>query len=99
MTYFNPDKSVAVVVEVLDVDYPAKLSFTWHVHYNEAAKKEAPSRVTFLLESVEDATKLTLIHDEFQAGSVVYPQISEGWIVILSNLKTLLETGAVMAVS
>ena len=67
--------------------------------YNPVAKTEEPSQVTFLLEAVEDSTKLTLIHDHFQPGSVVYPEISEGWIMILSNLKTLLETNTVMAIS
>lgn len=99
VTFYNQDKSVAVKGEVLEVDFPSKLSFTWHVHYNPEAKKESPSRVTYLLEAVEDATKLTLVHDNFPAGSVVLPEISKGWIAILSNLKTLLETGGVMAVS
>ena len=99
VTYLNADDSTAVAGEVLEVDYPSLLSFTWHVHYNPVAKTEAPSRVTFRLERVEDATKVTLIHDRFPDGSVVYPQVREGWIAILCNLKTLLETGEVMAVS
>ena len=48
---------------------------------------------------MEDATRLTLTHDEFVQASVVLPEISKGWIAILSNLRTLLETGDVMAVS
>lgn len=99
VTYYNQDRTVAVVGKVLEVDEPAKLSFSWHVHYNPVAKQETPSRVTYLLETVEDATKLTVMHDHFPAGSVVLPQISEGWIAILCNLKTLLETGEVMGVS
>ncbi len=99
VTYFNQDGSVAVVGEVLTANPPTELSITWHVQYSEAAKKEEPSRVTFLLEQVEDATKLTLIHENFPENSVVYPQISQGWIAILSNLKTLLETDSVMAIS
>lgn len=99
ITYYNGDQSIAVLGKVLEVDRPERLSYTWHVHYNPAAKKEAPSRVTFMLETVEDATKLTLVHDDFPAGSVVLPEISTGWIAILSNLKTLLETGEVMGVS
>lgn len=76
-----------------------ELSFTWHVHYNKLAQQERASKVTFLLEQAEDATKLTLIHEDFPENSVVFPQISEGWIAILSNFKTLLETDSVMAVS
>ena len=99
VTFYNQDQSIAVEGRVLEADKPNKLSYTWHVHYNPVAKTEAPSRVTYLLETVKDATRLTLIHDQFPAGSVVYPQISEGWIAILCNLKTLLETDSVMAIS
>ena len=99
VTYYNQDGSVAVVGKILRAEYPRLLSYTWHVHYNEAAKQESPSQVTFTLEEVSGCTKLTLVHDHFPEGSVVFPQISEGWIAILSNLKTLLETGDLMAVS
>lgn len=45
ITFFNPDKSIAVAGEILELDKPHKLSFSWHVHYNPAAKEEQPSRV------------------------------------------------------
>ncbi|MBQ73729.1 MAG: ATPase [Gammaproteobacteria bacterium] len=99
VTYLNQDGSTAVEGKVLTAEPFKKLSFTWHVHYNELAKKEKASKVTFLFEQVEDSTKLTLIHEDFPEKSVVYPQISNGWMAILSNLKTLLETDSVMAVS
>ncbi|MCZ6502934.1 MAG: SRPBCC family protein [Gammaproteobacteria bacterium] len=99
VTYFNQDGSTAVKGEILIANPFKELSFTWHVHYNELAKQEQASKVTFLLDQVEDSTKLTLIHEDFPENSVVFPQISEGWIAILSNLKTLLETDSVMAVS
>ncbi len=99
VTFFNPDKSIAVAGTILEARAPKHLSYTWHVRYNEDAEKETPSRVTFDLETVEDATKLTLTHDEFPKNSVVYPQVNEGWIAILCNLKTLIETEQVMAIS
>ncbi len=37
--------------------------------------------------------KLTVIHDDFDPGSAVLEGITEGWPRILSDLKTLLETG------
>ena len=37
--------------------------------------------------------KLTLVHDGFEPGSVIASMVSQGWPGILSNLKTLLETG------
>jgi uncharacterized protein YndB with AHSA1/START domain len=97
--YYNQDKSIAVKGKVLEASYPSRLSFTWHVHYSPEAYEEGPTRVTFTLETVEDSTKLTLFHDQFIDDSVLLPTISEGWIRILSNLKTLLETGSTLAIS
>lgn len=99
VTFYNQDQTVAVRGKVLRAKYPEELSYTWHVHYNTQAKTEKPSRVTFTLETIEDATKLTLVHDQFPEGTVVLEPITEGWPAILSNLKTLLETDKVMAVS
>jgi hypothetical protein len=54
--------------------------------------------VTFDIEPVGEMVKLTVIHDDFDAGSAVLPGISEGWPRILSDLKTLLETGDTLPV-
>ena len=99
VVYYNQDGTEAVVGEVIEASFPDKLSFTWHVQYSEEAKKEGPSRVTFTLESIEDTTRLTLVHDQFVNDSVLLPQINQGWIAILCNLKTLLETGETLAIS
>jgi uncharacterized protein YndB with AHSA1/START domain len=99
VVYYNADRSIAVKGEVLEVDYPRSLGFTWHVHYNPEARAEGATRVRFTLEPVEGATKLSLVHDRFVEDSVLFESISGGWIAILSNLKTLLETGEAMAVS
>ncbi|MBV8990927.1 MAG: SRPBCC domain-containing protein, partial [Solirubrobacterales bacterium] len=57
---------------------------------------EPRSKATFEIEPLGELGKLTVIHDEFAAGSEVLPTISQGWPHILSNLKTLLETGEVL---
>jgi hypothetical protein len=51
------------------------------------------------LEERAGETKLTVIHDDFQADSKVLPSISNGWPAILSSLKTYLERGAPMAMT
>ncbi len=99
VTYYNQDRTTAVIGKVLVVERPSRLSFTWHVHYNPAAKQEKPSRVTYELVEVEGATRLTVIHDQFEQGSVVLPQVRGGWGDILSKLKTLLEEGGATAIS
>jgi hypothetical protein len=50
--------------------------------------------VTFELEPTGGAeVKLTVTHDEFEPGSKVHAAVSNGWPMILSSLKSLLETG------
>jgi len=53
----------------------------------------AGSKVTFDIEQVGQIVKLTVIHDDFEPGSLVLENVSQDWPAILANLKTLLETG------
>ncbi len=91
--YVNPDGSLAVEGEVLEVEEPRRLAYTWHVLYNDVAATETPSRVLWELERVGESVRLRMTHDRFPAGSAVYPEISEGWAPLLSSLKSLIETG------
>jgi DNA-binding transcriptional ArsR family regulator/uncharacterized protein YndB with AHSA1/START domain len=59
---------------------------------------EPRSRVAFELEDVGEMVKLTVIHEGFEPGSAVLETVSQGWPHILSNLKTLLETGSTLPV-
>lgn len=43
--------------------------------------------------------RLSVVHDGFAPGSVVLPNIAQGWPAVLSGLKTLLETGSTLATS
>ena len=84
--------------EILESDPPRRLSYTFHHVMNEKAKAEKPSRVTFVLEQHGKLVKLTLTHEGFPADSVVLGGISSGWPAILSSLKSLLESGAPLAI-
>ena len=92
------DGTTTDVGEVLECDPPRRLSYTFQHILNEAAKKERPSRVTFVLEPAGKLTKLTLTHEDFAEGSVVVDGISKGWPAIMSSLKSLLETGTALAI-
>lgn len=59
----------------------------------ERVASEPRSKVTFEIEELGELVKLTVVHDDFEPGSAVLDTISQGWPHILSNLKTLLETG------
>ena len=83
--------------EILEIDPPRRLVMTFDV--TPEGMKEPPSRVTYELEEVHGATKLTVIHDGFPPDSEVLKGISKGWPYILSSLKTYLERGAPMALT
>jgi uncharacterized protein YndB with AHSA1/START domain len=84
--------------EILDADRPRRLSYTFRHILNEAARKERPSRVTFVLEQYSKLVKLTLTHEDFAANSVVIDGISKGWPAIMSSLKSLLESGSALVI-
>jgi DNA-binding transcriptional ArsR family regulator/uncharacterized protein YndB with AHSA1/START domain len=84
-----------------------RLSYTWHTFTPEWAKvhgfsdefmakvtSEPRSKVTFAIEPVGQTVKLTVVHDDFEPGSTVLENVSEGWPHVISSLKTLLETSA-----
>jgi uncharacterized protein YndB with AHSA1/START domain/DNA-binding transcriptional ArsR family regulator len=92
---------------VLESEPHRKLSYTWHNYQPEMAemfgwtdqklaelRQEKISKVTFEIEEMSpSAVKLTVTHDDFEPGSEMLKGVREGWIAILSNLKSLLETG------
>ena len=91
---------------VLESDPYRRLSYTWHTFTPEWAAaydvsdddltrfaSERRSKVTFDIEPVGEMVKLTVVHDGFDASSAILPGITKGWPRILSDLKTLLETG------
>lgn len=96
VNYRYASGDIAVEGEVIEVDAPNKLVISWHVLYDEAAKAEQPSRVTFSLQDVNGQTRLRIVHDDFPANTVVLDGISEGWPWIVASLKSLLETGAAL---
>lgn len=68
-----------------------RLSYTWQLP--NANGESDKSRVTFELETVGDAVKLTVVHDKLEKGSDMASKISQGRPLVLSSLKSFLETG------
>jgi len=78
--------------ENLEVDPPRRLVQSFNALWSEEVKAEGTSRVSWEIEPVgEDSCRLVVIHDRLRKGA--NPQIYGGWPMILSGLKTLLETG------
>lgn len=94
---------------VLEADPYRRLAYAWHAFPPEfaaawdldpaevtRAAAERTSKVTFELEQQGPVVKLTVVHDDFDEGSWILESVSGGWPQILSNLKSLLETGEVL---
>lgn len=87
----NADGQTNMVGEVIESSPPNRLSYTWHLP--DAHADSDKSRVTFELETVGDAVKLTVTHDRLSTSSDMASKISQGWPLVLSSLKSFLETG------
>jgi uncharacterized protein YndB with AHSA1/START domain/DNA-binding transcriptional ArsR family regulator len=77
--------------ENLVVDPPRKLVQSMNVLWSDEARAEATSRVTWEIEPVGDSCRLTVTHDQLREDAP--EEIYGGWPMILSGLKTWLETG------
>ena len=75
---------------ILEVDPPRRLVQTFRV-LEDPAEDEAPSRLTFEIEQLGEACRLTVTHEDVGPETANY--IEGGWETILSGLKTVLETG------
>jgi uncharacterized protein YndB with AHSA1/START domain len=84
---------------VLESDPPRRLSYTFHVEFIDELRDAHPSRVSFAIDPQGDDVKLTLTHDEFEAGSKVLAGVSRGWPIVLCSLKSFVETGRPLASS
>jgi uncharacterized protein YndB with AHSA1/START domain len=80
--------------ENLEVDPPRRLVQSFTALWSEEVKSEGSSRVTWEIEPVGDSCRLTVIHDQLREGA--HGELYGGWPMILSGLKTLLETGEML---
>jgi uncharacterized protein YndB with AHSA1/START domain len=90
----GPSGARDVEGKVVESDPPRRLVITWHILYAKEFADEV-SKVTFLIAPRGPVCKLTATH-ELQDAPRTAGHVREGWIYILSGLKTLLETGASM---
>ncbi len=87
----SPDGDLVMDGENLEVDPPRRLVQNFAAHWDDEVEAEAPSRVTYEIEPVGDSCRLTVVHDELREDAS--NQLYGGWMMVLSGLKTLLETG------
>jgi uncharacterized protein YndB with AHSA1/START domain len=95
----TPDGALHISGEVIECDPPRKLTITFNVNWPELIEKLGPTLVTYEIEPAGDAVRLTMteahdrpLDDDILSGG------RAGWPAILSSLKSLLETGAALAI-
>lgn len=100
--YYAPDGETLWGDDVvLEADPPRRLVVTWTTLFDEEAAKEEPSRVTWEIEPRDGGMcLLTVVHDRLENAPKTAQMVSgEGWMMVLSGLKTLLETGQPLVTS
>ena len=90
-----PDGRIADAGELVEVEPGKRLVIKWQNEFMAEMKAEGYSRCTMEIEPLEGAVKLTITHVMEMAESKFIGAVSRGWPRILSNLKSLLETGEV----
>jgi uncharacterized protein YndB with AHSA1/START domain len=80
--------------DILEADPPRRLVHTQLAHFSPEAEAEGFSRVTWEIEPVGDSCRVTVVHDQMRDGAC--EQLYGGWPMILSGLKTWLETGELL---
>jgi uncharacterized protein YndB with AHSA1/START domain len=90
----TPDGRILGEGENLEVDPPRRLVQSMRALWGEDVKAEGTSRITWEIKPVGDSCHLTVTHDQLREGA--NDQLYGGWPMILSGLKTLLETGELL---
>jgi uncharacterized protein YndB with AHSA1/START domain len=88
------DGRVADSGEILEAEPPRRLTIRWRNEWKPEMTAEGWSRCTMTIEPHHEAVKLTVHHELEGDGTKFIEGVSGGWPMILSNLKSLLETGS-----
>jgi uncharacterized protein YndB with AHSA1/START domain len=95
-----PDGRVADMGEIAEADPPRRLVIKWRNEWKPELKAEGDALCTFTIETVPDTSprvvKLSVVHTMERRGSKLIEAVSGGWPRVLSNLKSLLETGEII---
>lgn len=90
-----PDGKIADAGEIVEADPPRRLVIRWQNQWKPELKAEGASLCTMELEPSGPAVKLSITHSLERDPSEFITAVSGGWPKVLSNLKSLLETGSI----
>jgi uncharacterized protein YndB with AHSA1/START domain len=88
----NDEHTVNLVGKVVEIAPPRRLVVSW-ANQSQKDDPEAYSQVTFEIADYDDMVRLTVTHDDLVAGSGMHTGVSKGWPIVLSSMKSFLETG------
>jgi uncharacterized protein YndB with AHSA1/START domain len=93
-----PDGRVADAGEIVEVDRPRRIVFTWRhdAEHRPELAEEGYARCCIEIEPQKGAVKLSISHTIERVDSKLIEAVSGGWPRIISNLKSLLETGEIV---
>jgi uncharacterized protein YndB with AHSA1/START domain len=92
--YVGEGGFTAVDGEIIDVAPEKKLVMSWNAHWDDAVSKDPASRVTYeLTEMGAHTTKLRVTHDGFKSRTATFAGSADAWSLMMSSLKSLIETG------
>jgi uncharacterized protein YndB with AHSA1/START domain len=89
----HPDGTLTDTGEIVEFEPPKRLAIKWRNEFRPELKAEGWSHCLFELEPEGEAVRLTVTHSVPVEKSKLVQAVSGGWPKVLSNLKSLLETG------
>jgi len=92
----SPDGEIFDAGEIVEAEPPRRLVIRWHHQNKPDLKAEGPSLCTMELEPSGTAVKLSITHTIEREPSKLIEAVSGGWPKVISNLKSLLETGSIV---
>ena len=92
----HPNGSITDAGEIVEAEPPRRLVIRWQNQFKPELKAEGESLCTMEIESSGSAVKLSITHTIERDPSKLIVAVSGGWPKIISNLKSLLETGSVV---
>lgn len=91
--YTDADGEVAVDGAIEEAEPFRRLVMTFHIAFDGEAAGERPSRVTWEITPLGDVCRLTLVHQDLHGAPRTRQITATGWPIVVSGLKTLVETG------
>jgi uncharacterized protein YndB with AHSA1/START domain len=92
----QPDGRISDAGEIVEAEPPRRLVIRWRNEFKPELKAEGESICTMELEPSGPAVKLSIMHTIERESSKLIEAVSGGWPKVISNLKSLLETGAIV---